>query len=245
MGFVFQDPEAQAVVDVVEDELAFAMENQGLPRTTMRTRVEEVLDQLNIAPLRSRPLSTLSGGERQRVAIASVLTLHPQVLVLDEPTSQLDPQAAEEVLDALLKLNHDLGLTIVLWPSTAWSAWPSTRIRSSICPGGASRRVIGEPREILSPDAPRAAAGRAGKEAGLVAAAADDQGGAEASSADWQLWSAVWRGWTQSELSAPQRVLGQMWRLRSTVAAEMVRRFEIRGVTFFVQWAADAARGST
>ena len=114
VGFVFQDPEAQAVVDVVEDELVFAMENQGLARDTMRTRVEEVLDQLNIAHLRNRRLSTLSGGERQRVAIAAVLTLHPQVLVLDEPTSQLDPQAAEEVLDALLKLNRDLGLTIVL-----------------------------------------------------------------------------------------------------------------------------------
>jgi energy-coupling factor transport system ATP-binding protein len=114
VGFVFQDPEAQAVVDVVEDELAFAMENQGFPAATMRKRVEEVLDQLNIAHLRRRPLSTLSGGERQRVAIAAVLTLQPQVLVLDEPTSQLDPQAAEEVLDTLVKLNHDLGLTIVL-----------------------------------------------------------------------------------------------------------------------------------
>jgi energy-coupling factor transporter ATP-binding protein EcfA2 len=114
VGFVFQDPEAQAVVDVVEDELAFAMENLGLAPETMRVRVEEALDQLHIASLRRRPLSSLSGGERQRVAIASVLTLQPQVLVLDEPTSQLDPQAAEEVLDALVKLNHDLGLTIVL-----------------------------------------------------------------------------------------------------------------------------------
>jgi energy-coupling factor transport system ATP-binding protein len=114
VGFVFQDPEAQAVVDVVEDELAFGMENHGLPRETMRTRIEEVLDQLNIAALRRRHLSTLSGGERQRVAIAAVLTLHPSVLVLDEPTSQLDPQAAEEVLDVLRKLNDDLGLTIVL-----------------------------------------------------------------------------------------------------------------------------------
>ena len=80
----------------------------------MRIRVEEVLDQINIAHLRRRSLSTLSGGEIQRVAIASVLTLHPQVLVLDEPTSQLDPQAAEEVLDTLVKLNQDLGLTVVL-----------------------------------------------------------------------------------------------------------------------------------
>ena len=114
VGFVFQDPEAQAVVDTVEDELAFAMENQGMPSTVMRKRIEEVLDQLNIAHLRGRKLSTLSGGERQRVAIGAVLTCQPQVLVLDEPTSQLDPQAAEEVLDTLVKLNHDLGLTIVL-----------------------------------------------------------------------------------------------------------------------------------
>lgn len=114
VGFVFQNPEDQFVVETVEDELAFALENYALPQATMRKRIEEVLDQLSIAHLRHRPVSTLSGGEQQRVAIAAVLTLQPQVLVLDEPTSQLDPQAAEEVLDALLKLNHDLGLTIVL-----------------------------------------------------------------------------------------------------------------------------------
>jgi len=148
VGFVFQDPESQAVVDVVEDELAFAMENQGLPRATMRTRVEEVLDQLNIAHLRRRRLSTLSGGERQRVAIAAVLTLHPQVLVLDEPTSQLDPQAAEEVLDALRKLNHDLGLTIVL------SEHRLERVaeyadRILYLPGGGQPPLFDEPGEVL------------------------------------------------------------------------------------------------
>lgn len=114
VGFVFQDPEAQMVVDVVEDELVFGMENLGLDARLMRRRVEEVLDLLEIAPLRRRRLSTLSGGERQRVAIAAVLTMQPQVLVLDEPTSQLDPQSAEEVLTALQKLNADLGLTIIL-----------------------------------------------------------------------------------------------------------------------------------
>ena len=114
VGFVFQDPEAQFVVDTVEDELVFAMENFALPQTVMRKRVEEVLDQLGIAHLRSRRVSTLSGGEKQRVALAAVMTLHPQVLVLDEPTSQLDPQAAEEVLIALRQLNEDLGLTVVL-----------------------------------------------------------------------------------------------------------------------------------
>ena len=114
VGFVFQDPEAQFVVDTVEDELAFAMENFALAPATMRKRVEEVLDQMGIAHLRARRISTLSGGEKQRVALASVLALQPEVLVLDEPTSQLDPQAAEEVLVALRHLNEDLGLTIVL-----------------------------------------------------------------------------------------------------------------------------------
>jgi energy-coupling factor transporter ATP-binding protein EcfA2 len=114
VGFVLQDPEAQFVVDKVEDELAFALENQGLDPILMRKRVEEALDQLSIAHLRQRSVNTLSGGERQRVAIAAVMTLQPRILVLDEPTSQLDPQAAEEVLDTLVKLNQDLGLTIIL-----------------------------------------------------------------------------------------------------------------------------------
>ena len=114
VGMVFQDPESGFVVDVVEDELAFALENWAFPRDVMRKRVEEALDQLQIAHLRDRPVSDLSGGEKQRVAIASVLTLHPDILVLDEPTSQLDPQAAEEVLLALRQLNEDLGITIVL-----------------------------------------------------------------------------------------------------------------------------------
>ncbi|MEA3407236.1 MAG: energy-coupling factor transporter ATPase [Chloroflexota bacterium] len=114
VGFVFQDPESQFVMDTVEAELAFGMENHNLSQTLMRKRMEEVLDQLNITDLRARRISTLSGGEKQRVAIASVLTLQPQVLVLDEPTSQLDPQAAEEVLTALRRLNLDLGLTVVL-----------------------------------------------------------------------------------------------------------------------------------
>ena len=148
VGFVFQDPESQAVVDVVEDELAFAMENQGLPRATMRTRVEEVLDQLNIAHLRRRRLSTLSGGERQRTAIAAVLTLHPRVLVLDEPTSQLDPQAAEEVLDALLKLNHDLGLTIVL-AEHRLERVAQDADRILYLPGGGRPPLLDEPGEVL------------------------------------------------------------------------------------------------
>jgi energy-coupling factor transport system ATP-binding protein len=114
VGFVAQDPESQSVVDHVERDLAFVLENLGFSPEAMRRRVEEVLDALGIAPLRDRAPSTLSGGERQRCAIAAALAAGPQALVLDEPTSQLDPQGADDVLAALVRLNHDLGTTVVL-----------------------------------------------------------------------------------------------------------------------------------
>ncbi|MCW2779623.1 MAG: energy-coupling factor transporter ATP-binding protein, partial [Marmoricola sp.] len=95
-------------------ELAYGMEQLGLPGDTMRRRVEETLDLLGIADLRNRDLRTLSGGQQQRVAIGSVLTMHPRVLVLDEPTSALDPTGAEEVLAAVTRLVHDLAVTVVI-----------------------------------------------------------------------------------------------------------------------------------
>ncbi len=94
----------------MEDELAYGMEQLGISPSTMRRRVEEVLDLLGLAELRNRSLATLSGGQRQRVAIASVLTTNPKVLVLDEPTSALDPSAAEEVLSSNTKTGTRFGV---------------------------------------------------------------------------------------------------------------------------------------
>jgi len=114
VGFVLQNPEAQAVLDRVEPEIAFGLENRAVPLSLMRQRVNEVLDWLDLKELRQRPIHTLSGGERQRVAIATALVLQPKILVLDEPTSQLDPQSAEEVLQAIVRLNKVQGLTVIL-----------------------------------------------------------------------------------------------------------------------------------
>ena len=114
VGVVFQDPAAGFVTDLVEEELAYGMEQLGVAPGVMRKRVEETLDLLGIAHLRRRPVATLSGGEQQRVAIGAVLTAHPRVLVLDEPTSALDPTAAEEVLAAVARLVHDLAMTVVM-----------------------------------------------------------------------------------------------------------------------------------
>ena len=114
VAFVPQDAAASFVVDRVEDELAYGMENLGVDPTHMRRRVEEMLDLLDIEPLRRRSVRSLSGGEQQRVAIAAALAAGPRILVLDEPTSQLDPQAAEHVVAALQRLVHDQGMTVVL-----------------------------------------------------------------------------------------------------------------------------------
>lgn len=114
VGFVFQDPETQTVLDEVESEVAFGLENQAVPAAEMQDRVEEVLDIMGLAHLRHRSPWTLSGGERQKVAIASVLVGRPKILALDEPTSQLDPLAARDLLETVSRLNAVYGLTVIL-----------------------------------------------------------------------------------------------------------------------------------
>jgi len=114
----------------------------------MRKRVEEVLDALGIASLRSRAVSSLSGGEQQRVAIAAALAMQPKILALDEPTSQLDPQSAEDVLGALVRLNADLGLTIVLAEHRLERVLQFAD-RVVFLPEAGAAPLVGDPREVM------------------------------------------------------------------------------------------------
>ncbi len=148
IGYVGQNPAAGFVTDTVEEELAYGMEQLGLPPETMRRRVEETLDLLGVADLRHRDLRTLSGGQQQRVAIGSVLTMHPRLLVLDEPTSALDPTAAEEVLATLTRLVHDLGVSVLLAEHRLERVVPFADRMCLLA--GDGRVVVGAPAELLA-----------------------------------------------------------------------------------------------
>jgi energy-coupling factor transport system ATP-binding protein len=155
VGMVGQNPSASFVTDVVEDELAYAMENLGVSPEAMRRRVEDTLDLLGLHELRYRPLLSLSGGQQQRVAIGAVLTASPRVLVLDEPTSALDPAAAEEVLATLTRLVHDVGMTVVIAEHRLERVVPFAD-RIILVPGSGDELIVGRPQDVMagSPVAP-------------------------------------------------------------------------------------------
>jgi energy-coupling factor transport system ATP-binding protein len=114
VGSVFEDPDFQMVSISVEEEVAFGPENLGLPSEEIEVRIADALRKTRISDLRQRAISTLSGGQKQRVAISAVLSMRPQILLLDDPTSELDPLGTQEVIAALRDLNRKLGITTVM-----------------------------------------------------------------------------------------------------------------------------------
>lgn len=114
VGSVCQDIDSQMVSSVVEDEILYGLENFGVPKDEVEARVEEALNDMGIADLRRRTIDSLSGGQKQKVAIASVLALHPDVLVLDEPTAELDPASSVGVFDLLLRQTREHGTTVIV-----------------------------------------------------------------------------------------------------------------------------------
>ena len=113
-GMVFQNPDNQIVATVVEEDVAFACENMGLPSQEIRRRVDAALEAVGMSEFKIHAPHLLSGGQKQRVAIAGVLAMEPEVIILDEPTAMLDPKGRQEVMSAITKLNREKGMTIVL-----------------------------------------------------------------------------------------------------------------------------------
>lgn len=114
VGMVFQNPDNQIVANVVEDDVAFAPENLGVEPTQIRERVDNALKAVDMYEFRLHAPHLLSGGQKQRVAIAGVIAMQPEVIVLDEPTAMLDPKGRREVIDTVTKLCREKGITIVL-----------------------------------------------------------------------------------------------------------------------------------
>ena len=114
VGTVFQDVESQIISPLVEDEMLYGLENFGVSREEIPGRIDEALAKVGIADLRDRSIASLSGGQRQKVAIASIIALKPQILVLDEPTGELDPRSSRQIFSLLKELNEEHGITIVL-----------------------------------------------------------------------------------------------------------------------------------
>lgn len=114
VGMVFQNPDNQIVANVVEDDVAFAPENLGVPSVEIRERVDNALKAVDMYEFRLHAPHLLSGGQKQRVAIAGIIAMQPEVIVLDEPTAMLDPKGRREVIDTVTKLCREKGITVVL-----------------------------------------------------------------------------------------------------------------------------------
>ncbi len=114
VGMVFQNPDNQIVATVVEEDVAFALENMGVPPEEIRTRIDEAMQNIGIYKHRAKGPHQLSGGQKQRVAIAGIIAMRPDCIVLDEPTAMLDPYGRRMVIETVKRLNKEFGITVLL-----------------------------------------------------------------------------------------------------------------------------------
>ena len=146
VGMVFQNPDNQIVANVVEDDVAFGPENLGIPPAEIRRRVDDALTSVQMYEYRNHAPHLLSGGQKQRVAIAGILAMKPRCIVLDEPTAMLDPVGRGEVLDAIIRLNRQEGISVILVTHHMEECIGADRL---LIMSGGSIIMDGSPREIF------------------------------------------------------------------------------------------------
>lgn len=146
-GMVFQNPDNQIVATIVEEDVAFAPENLGVPPKEIRQRVDDALKAVKMYDYRKHAPTQLSGGQKQRVAIAGVIAMQPDCIVLDEPTAMLDPQGRQEVMDTIRRLNREKGITVILITHYMEEAAQSDRI---IVIDSGKVLMDGTPKEVFS-----------------------------------------------------------------------------------------------
>ncbi len=147
VGLVLQNPDNQLVASIVEEDVAFGPENLGIEPSEIRVRVDEALKAVGMYEYRLHAPYKLSGGQKQRIAIAGILAIEPDCIVLDEPTAMLDPSGREEVMSTLLKLNREKGMTVVLITHYMDEAVEADRV---IVMDGGKVLTQGKPEEVFS-----------------------------------------------------------------------------------------------
>ena len=146
-GMVFQNPDNQTVASIVEEDVAFGPENLGVPREELRKRVDTALKQVNMEEFAKSAPHKLSGGQKQRVAIAGVIAMEPEILILDESTAMLDPSGRQEVLECALRLNKEKGITVIFITHFMEETVFADRL---IVMAGGEIKLTGTPKEIFS-----------------------------------------------------------------------------------------------
>ena len=148
VGMVFQNPDNQIVANVVEEDVAFGPENLGIASPEIRRRVDQALKQVGMYEFKDHAPHLLSGGQKQRIAIAGIIAMEPKCIVLDEPTAMLDPRGRREVMDTVLGLNRDKGITVILITHHMDEAAMAQRVvvlnRGSIAADGTPREVFSQ-----------------------------------------------------------------------------------------------------